>query len=286
MSEEALSRTWLGGPRLSARQAERIGITVSCVVALFLVSPLLAEIRLDIPLVALGSPLHIGVSRELLVGMLAAGLSWAGSQSLFVLHPDYGQGARVYTHCILPAMTAVAATVFWQRQTGVSVEGRLVVAASIGVLLSLVMLGQYAALSGESASTIRLRTVLSVLSLATAFYLWTVLYGTRVRSLLGTPGAFLIAALLAADLLQYEAASEWRTLRAALVIGLVVAECAWALNFGRLSPIEAGFFLLMVSYVTVGLTRRHFQGALTWKAVGEHGLMVALLYLVMRRFGF
>ncbi len=286
MNGDVLGASWLVGSHLSARLAERIGITVSCVVALFLVSPLLAEIRLDIPLVALGSPLHIGVSRELLVGILAAAISWAGAQSLYVLHPDYQRGARIYTHCILPAMTAVAATVFWQRQTGVSVEGRLVVAASIGVLLSLVMLGQYAALTGEAGSAIRLRTVLSVLSMATALYLWTVLYGTRVRSLLATPGASLIAVFLAADLLQYEAAGEWRTLRAALVIGLVVGECAWALNFGRLSPSEAGFFLLMVSYVSVGLTRRHFQGALTWRAVGEHGIMVALLYLIMRRFGF
>ncbi|NLT42995.1 MAG: hypothetical protein GXX93_10015 [Anaerolineae bacterium] len=286
MTEGSFDSLIYGGARMTARQAERIGITVSCVVALFLVSPLLVEVRLDIPLEAFGSPLHIGISRELLVGVLAGAISWAGAQSLYVLHPEYQPGVRVYSHCILPAMTAVVATVFWQRQTGIPVEGRLVLAASLGLLLSLVMLGQYAALTGDSAGAIRLRTILSVLSLATAFYLWTVLYATRVRSLLATPGAFLIAAALAIDLLQYEAASEWRTVRAALVIGLVVAECAWALNFGRLSPLEAGFFLLMVSYVTVGLARRHFQGALTWRAVGEHGLMVLLLYLVMRRFGF
>lgn len=286
MTEDSFDSLIIGGPRMTARQAERIGITVSCVVALFLISPLLVAIRLDIPLEALGSPLHIGISRELLVGVLAGAISWVGAQSLYVLHPDYRRGSRVYSHCILPSMTAVVATVFWQRQTDIPVEGRLVVAASIGVLLSLVMLGQYAALSGDSVGVARLRTVLSVLSLATAFYLWTVLYGTRVRSLLAVPGAFLITVPLAIDLLQYEAAGEWRTLRASLVIGLVVAECAWALNFGRLSPLEAGFFLLMVSYVTVGLTRRYFEGALSWRAVGEHGLMVALLYIVMHRFGF
>ncbi|MGI6206771.1 MAG: hypothetical protein ACOYEW_01045 [Anaerolineae bacterium] len=271
---------------LTSEQAERIGITVSCIVALFLASPLLAAVRLDIPLVALGSPLHLSISRELLVGVMAGAMAWVGSFSLLSTHPAYEAGTRIYTHRILPAVTAVAGTVFWQRQVAISLEGRLILAASIGLLLSLVLLGQYLALTGDSPSVMRLRTVLSVLSLAVAFYLWIVLYSTRVRSLIAAPAAFLIAACLAADLLQYEAAEEWRTIRAVLAISLLVGEVAWALNFCRLSPAQAGFVLLMVSYITVGLTRRLFQGSLGWGAVIEHGVVAAFLLLVMQRFGF
>lgn len=275
-----------GASLLTAEQAERIGITVSCIVALFLASPLLAMVRVDIPLVALGSPLHLRISRELLVGVMAGAMAWTGTFSLLTVHPAYERGTRIYTHRILPAVTAVAATVFWQRQAEIPLEGRLIVAASIGMLLSLVMLGQYLALTGDSPWVLRLRTALSVLSLAVAFYLWIVLYGTRVRSLVAAPAAFLIAAFLATDLLQYEAAGEWRTIRAVLTISLLVGECAWVLNFWRLSPVQAGFVLLMVSYVTIGLTRRLFQGSLGWAAVLEHAAMTALLLLVMQRFGF
>ena len=60
-----------GAGGMTAREAERIGVTVSCVVALLLASSFLAAVSLELPLVAFGSPLHVRISRELLLGVMA-----------------------------------------------------------------------------------------------------------------------------------------------------------------------------------------------------------------------
>ena len=280
------------GPRASqgfaARSdlAELIGIVVSCIVALFLISPLLKVPTLVVPLVAFGSPLRFQLSREFVVGFASGALAWVGSRAVLILHPAFTRGTRIYSHRVLPALAAVAASVFWQRQGGTSIEDRLIAAAAIAMSLSLVILGQYLAMEGDWAWTVRLRTLMSVISLSVGLYLSIMIYGTRARSLVTATGVALLGTCLAVDILQYEAASEWRMLRAAGVIGLVLGECAWALNYWRASPPRAGFLLLVVTYLLVGLTRRLLQGTLTRLALVEHAIMVALLLAVMRRFAF
>lgn len=270
-----------GGTRPTEREAKRIGITVSCVITLCLVSPLLAVFRLDLPLTAFGSPLRLGISGEVLVVVMAALIGWAGAQSLFELHPEYSHSVRLYSHFALPSAMAVAATISWQTQQGTLVEGRLVVAALIAITLSLVLLAQYLVLGQEGPTAMRLRTILSFVSLGVAMYLWLALFETRARALLVVPGAFIVALTVALDLLQYESVSERRILQVVLAIGLIIAECAWALMLGRLEPLRAAFVLLMVGYMMVGLARRYFEHTLDRGAVLEHGTVAVLLYVLM-----
>jgi len=202
--------------------AERIGVMVSSIVALFLVSPLLRVPALELPLVALGSPLHLHLSRELTVGVVAGALAWVGAGAVLMASPAYEPGARIYSHRLLPVLAAVAATVFWQRQTGASIESRLITGVAIGLALSLIVSGQYGAMASDSPWILRLRTALSIISLSAALYLWIIVYGTRARSLVTAPAAALLAGALGVDLLQYEAVAEWRLWRAVVAIGLIV----------------------------------------------------------------
>ena len=262
---------------------ERIGVVVPGVVVVFLISPLLRVPSLRIPLVALGSPVHFQLSRELAVGILAGALAWVGTGHVLVASPSYERGARIYSHRILPVLAAIATTVFWQRQGDASAESRLVTAAVIGLALSLIIWAQYEAMAGESPRVLRLRTVIGIISLSLALYLWIVIFGTRARSLLSSPAAAALSCVLAIDILQYEAVGEWRLWRAALAIGLVTGESAWALNYWRASPLEAGFLLLTVNYVLIGLTRRLFQDALDRLAVLEHAFLAAVMLVAVGR---
>jgi len=273
-----------GRQRVAPVLVERIGIVVSSVVALFLISPLLRVPVLTVPLTALGTPLRLGISRHLVVGVVAGLVTWVGMHAVLILHPGYAPGTRVYSHRLLPALTAVAAAVFWQRQASQTVEGQLVAAALIGLALSLVMLAQFLAADGESPWVVRLRTVLSVVSLAVGLYLLIMIYETRARSLVTATAAALLTGAIAIDIMQYEAVSEWRLLRAAALIGLILGECAWALNYWRLSPLRAGFILFTVIYLLVGLTRRYFHGSSMALAVLEHAIMALLLLYVMSSF--
>jgi hypothetical protein len=275
-----------GSYRPRSELAELTGIIVSCIVALLLISPVLKVPLLALPLVAFGSPLHLQLSRELVVGAFSGALAWLGFRALVVLHPSYSAGSHVYSHCILPTLSAIAISVFWQRQSGASIESRLIMAAAISLFLSLVMLGQYAAVDGESHWVVHLRTAMSVICLSVGLYLYIMIYGTRARSLVTASAVALLGACLALDILQYEADREWRVLRAAATIGLVLGECAWALNYWRVSPLRAGFLLLIVTYLLVGLTRRLLQGTLNAVALLEHATMAAILVAVMMRLSF
>lgn len=280
--EVAIAAPGLNRYEVSPALAERIGVVVSSIVILYLISPLLKVPFLNLPLVALGSPLYLGMSRELMVGIVAGLLAWVGSHAILALHPAYAVGTRVYSHRILPALMAIASSVLWQRQESNTIEDRLIVAAAIGLALSLVLLGQYMAVTEDSPWVLRLRTVLSVISLSVGLYLLIMIYGTRARSLVTATAVALLTGCLAIDILQYETVREWRMLRAAMVIGLIVGECAWALNYWRMSPLRAGFILLVVTYILVGITRRLFQETLTPLALMEHAVMAGLLLFVMQ----
>lgn len=269
-----------------AEHVERIGIMVSGVVALFLLSPLLRVPEITLPLQAFGSPLHLTLSRELLVGVMAGALAWVGTRNVLVAHPAYEPGSRIYSHRILPALMAIAATVLWQKQDTTSIETKLMIAAGIGVVLSLIVSGQYVAVVGDSPWIVRLRTALNVISLSVALYLWIIIYGTRARSLVTASASALLGLALTLDVLQYETVEEARLWQAGAVIGLVVGEAAWALNFWRLSPVRAGFILLIASYVLIGLTRRLFQDTLNRLTLLEHAVMALLLLFVMHQFSF
>ncbi|MHB0877999.1 MAG: DUF5656 family protein [Anaerolineae bacterium] len=273
------------GRELTSALAQRISVVVSAVVALLLLSPMLRIPVVVVPLQALGSPLRLGMSRELAVVVVAALLAWVGTHAVFSLHPDYLPGTRIYSHRLLPTMATIAAGIFWQRQVGAAMESRLLMAAALALALTFVLMAQYASMSGDAPWFVRLRTVLGVVSLSIGLYLLIIIYGTRARSLVTATAAAAVGFAVALDIFQYEAVAEWRVLRSAAIAGLIVGECSWALNFWRLDPLRAGFVLLIVIYVFAGLMRRQLQGTLGRFAVLEHAFMVAILVVVMNRLG-
>ena len=74
-------------------------------------------------------------------------------------------------------------------------------------------------------------------------------------------------------------ASDWRRGGiCALVIGLILGEATWALNYWPGRSIVGGVLLFLVFYVFIGLARRGLEDRLTLSALLEYGI-VALLGL-------
>ena len=104
------------------------------------------------------------------------------------------------------------------------------------------------------------------------------IYRTRLRTLLSAPAILVEGGLLTMRLLR-DPASDWRRGGiCALVIGLILGEATWALNYWPGRSIVGGVLLFLVFYVFIGLARRGVEDRLTLSALLEYGI-VALLGL-------
>ncbi len=64
------------------------------------------------------------------------------------------------------------------------------------------------------------------------------------------------------------------------IVGLVVGEAMWALNYWQVTPTGAGLLLLVLFYVLHGLAQQHLTAQLTRRAVIEY-LVVGTIGLVI-----
>jgi hypothetical protein len=132
------------------------------------------------------------------------------------------------------------------------------------------------------------QSLLNLASYLTAFLFFSVVYGLKVRALLSATAVGVVAALLLYEMLARDAAwhramnlpveSRRRTLLVlSLVSGLVLAEAMWGLNYwAALTSLVGGAFLLVVFYVTSGLTLHYVDHNLTRAVVLEFAGVGAL----------
>ncbi|MCB0202132.1 MAG: hypothetical protein KDI03_18850, partial [Anaerolineae bacterium] len=91
-----------------------------------------------------------------------------------------------------------------------------------------------------------------------------------------------VAALLALELLRGTLGKTSEILMYAAVIGLVVAQVAWALLLSALSALSAGLLLLLLFYLLIGVAWQTMLGQLTRRVLLEFSLVgMAGLALVL-----
>jgi len=86
--------------------------------------------------------------------------------------------------------------------------------------------------------------------------------------------------LLALDLLHGARQSLGRTSLYALIVGLVMGEIVWALNYSKVNSLTAGILLLLIFYLITGLSRQGLLGLLSRRILIEFAL-VALVGLLL-----
>ncbi len=228
----------------------------------------------------LGSPLEIRVTGVWLLVTLMVGLVCTGTNLILHGHPHLGQhpGRPIYVSWILPGTLAGLSAALLERITSWPAWlGGLFLA---GVGISLVVAAEYAVVSPETSGYPTARLALNVLAYLLVFALFTFIYQTRTRSLVTATLTLLVAGVFSLDLLSVADVAFQRVLPFAGIVGLVVGEATWAMNYWQVSAWAGGLLLLLIFYVTVNVAHQYLLECLKASLLIEFAV-VAIIVLVV-----
>lgn len=265
---------------------DRISVVTWVLVFGFVLSLLLRLPTTIISFRALGSPTEVQLTATTLMAFVLAIVASAGAEGLIRLHPKR-QANRLgltWAYWALPAAMSIVTVVLLP-----SIPTRLFQAVVIlvaGVLLMIAFYSLYATVEPGQPGFRRARFWLDALAYGVALLLFLFVYQARTRSLLsGTLIAF-TASLLAVELLR-NSTNETRTvLMYSAVVGLLLGEMTWALNYWPLLPgLTGGMLLLLGFYLAVGIALQGLQGRLTKRIMIEFAAFAVIAVTLIIVFG-
>lgn len=255
-----------------------LGLTLS----LLLVLP---ERRFEIGF--LGTDASVVLSGPWLFAMLLSVMTAAGVESIMRAHPRVHLSETPYTAIlwILPCIivTGTALTLPLLRD---SAQFALLVILGSGILLALVVLGEYLTVDLQDPAYAFARLGLNLAVYLAALGLFQAIYSFKLRSLQSGSLTFVVTALLALELLRASESDVRRTWIYALAIGLGLAESIWAMNYWNLDPFVGAVTLLLIFYVLTGFAQQYLFGKLNWRMILEFAIVASLVgVLLVRRLG-
>jgi hypothetical protein len=269
---------------------------VSVIVGVILVGIVLLLV-VDVPARAfqfrpLGTPLTLNVTSVWVISTLLVGLSCAGTEAVVRAHPLVRRGVvkRTFPHWILPALATLVLTISLPRSPDL-LNWLLGLALGGGGLAWLIVMNYrvVAAHAGDrQRSTTVARLGLRLVAYPLAVILFTSIYRTRLRSLVTATSTTVVASLLALSILYHSeqaGRSLGRTLLYAGIIGLVLGETTWALNYWRANALTVGVLLMILFYVLTEIIREYTRSGIRWQVVVEFLTIAALGIWIVVRFG-
>jgi hypothetical protein len=229
----------------------------------------------------LGSPLEIRVTGTWLLTTLMVGLVCTGTNLILHGHPRLEEypGRPVYVSWILPGITAgLSAYLLNSAFTWPLWIGELILA---GMIVSLVVSAEYTAVSPSVHRYPLARLTLNVLAYLLAFALFAIIYHTRTRSLVTATLTLLTATLLALDLLSVADVPFRRVLLFAGIVGLIVGESTWAMNYWQVSAWAGGLFLLLIFYVVTNVAHQYLLERLSASVLVEFAVVAAVVLTII-----
>lgn len=219
-----------------------------------------------------GSSIGIQLNGQLMLLLMVAALISTGSETLIGSHPRSENGySRNALHWILPGATSLAlglllnlapiGPVWW---LGLAVSA---------FLLVVVLVAEYTVVAPEDPAFRAASLGLTALTFIVALALFGWIRFTGTRAALSATGTAVLAGLLALRLFLLSGATFRRSLIYSGVVGLVLAQAMWALNYWRVTPTRAGLLLLVVFYVLQGLSQQHLTGQITRRTVIEFAVV-------------
>ena len=236
-------------------------------------------------IVLFGSSLGLDLNGPFVLLALVAALIAAGSDSLMKSHPTMA-GAPLterIIHWILPGGAALGLAVslnglplgaFW----GIGL-------AFSAIFLILVLVAEFTVADPDDAAFYWAALGLTVLAYAVALMFFALLRATSGRAAITASLAGVISAFIALRLLLLAGAELRESLIYGGAIGLVMAECTWALNYWPAGALGTGLILLLVFYLCTGLSQQHLVGSLTRRVLIEFGIVGLAGLLAAFRFG-
>jgi hypothetical protein len=251
---------------------------------------LAAELFLQLPTRALtwivfGTPLSVEINSSTLLAVPLLVLAASGVEAVVRAHPLAQAGELPYTWILWSLPCALVLTA---AQLLPLIPGRitwLAVLALIGVLLAAISIIIYHTIDERDHYYRLSRVALNFITYAVVLLLFLIVYQSRARSVLSGTVTAAIGALLTIELLRgAESTARSVTLRQVLtyglLCGLVLGEATWALNYWQLPSLTAGFLMLLMFYLLVGLAQQGIAGAwrrmvvLEFLAIGAVGCLL------------
>ena len=223
------------------------------------------------------TPLSLATPRQWLLALLLAGLAMAGTDTVIRAHPDLPDRRLSYlaSYWMLPGLLVLLATqtlglastpLYW----GVGLAG-------VGLLLWLTIFAGYRDITGARWAYLWRQFAGYALALA----LFLIIYYTRNRSALSATTILLVSGMIALALLRQPTDSMSKTWLFAVIIGLVMGQITWALNYWRTSTLSVGLLLLLFFYVLTGLAQQYLTDKLSRRSLWEFGSVSVVALLVI-----
>jgi hypothetical protein len=259
---------------------QRLSILVSLVLFVLIVSHVVELPTRTLTFVALGVPTTVYLSGRWFIGVLLILMTGAGADSIVRSHPlarhaGWAYGLTIWgLPCTLVGLALVA------LPSAPNILTWLGGLALTGLLLTLIVVGQYTTVDPGSPHAALATWVLGLATYVGIFLFCTLIYGERVRSLLSATTISVLGSALAAELLRPAppTVSMRRPWLYSLIVGLAVGEVAWALNHVSLGNVASGILFLLVFYVMSGLARQHLRARLAPSVIAEF-IVVSILAL-------
>lgn len=174
---------------------------------------------------------------------------------------------------ILPSFTVISSFAFFRLFSNTMVQGAAFVLALVaaGGLLLVVLVSQLYALSREHEPRQRALLTLQAITYLLAFACFSAIYFTRFRTLYSASLVAATGSLLAYEVLQWTPRKQVVLLSA--VVGLILAEATWALNYWATPFLLAGALLLVIFYISVSLLWHYCSQTLQKRLIVEYGLL-------------
>jgi hypothetical protein len=233
-----------------------------------------------------GSPLELNLSAAAVMLLLILGLTVTGVSSLVRSHPEAGGSGPLFMFWIVPGLLMIGVA-SWLDRIG-SVNAWRAVWLAGAVLLPLALVTEYNAVEPAQRHAPLWQWSQTALIHLAAVILFTLIYDARSRSLLSGTAVLTVAVLLAARLFWAVGSAPADAFRYGGVVGLVLGQVTWLLNYGRLSGLQGGLLLLLLFYVLTGLIQQFLEGQFEDGPNGRRILLeyggvavVALLFIVL-----
>jgi Protein of unknown function (DUF5656) len=264
---------------------------ISLLVSLVLVG-LTLSLLLDLPtrtfdFTFLGSRATIIFSGSWLFAILLTALTAAGVESTMRAHPRVLVSDTQYTAIlwVTPCILVMAGALILPALATSSLYA-LVGIGIIGVLLTLIILGEYYTIDLRDPAYSFARLGLNLAAYMIALLLFGIIYALKVRSILSAPVTAVVAGLLGLELLRGSEADVRRTWIYAAASGVAMGEGIWALNYWNVSALVGAVGLLLFFYVLTGLAQQYLWGHLRLRVLVEFGLVLLAAILLVWRKGF
>ncbi|MBI2940076.1 MAG: hypothetical protein HYY04_06510 [Chloroflexi bacterium] len=176
---------------------------------------------------------------------------------------------RAGTYWTLPTLLVLGAALFLRLPlftTGPALATGLVVTAALLLVV----------LHAERYQAGRAPFSAEFISYIVAFMLYSAIYAPRTRSLYSATTIAVVTALLTVELLRRSIRSERQVWLYAGVVGLLLGELTWALNYWAVSTMTGGLLLLLAFYALIGLIPHGLDGRLARQV----GFELAVVLLV------